>query len=376
MKPFRHSSVPGGMALYRDICGIAIPFPALERGYLHGRTHVGPWNARALMDVIGKSLWLSFYESDEEETDEAKRAPKVLCGLLPAGGVVELELCENAVLDDLPRYELRVFAPSEALAVTLLDHLRAEFLLDAKTGAAGPRIALLNASYSNLDVQRVRVTAEQLIARSQIDLFYGEGASAWVDSWITRLSERRYGLSILSGEPGTGKTSLLRSLAAWTSDSHLFYFMPAARFGHIDAGELVTFWVNENRLSKQRKVLVLEDAESVLLRRDGDNREKVATLLNLTDGLMGDALGVHVVCTLNSAINDLDPALLRPGRLVAHREFRRLTRIEAERLATHLGKPKPSGESISLAALFNPQLPVEQKPQRARVMGFHTQIKT
>jgi len=161
-------------------------------------------------------------------------------------------------------------------------------------------------------------------------------------------------LTILSGEPGTGKTTLLRSAAAWLSGTHAFYFMPASRFAGVDAGELVTFWVGEHKLSKLRSVLVLEDAESILLRREGDNREKVAALLNLTDGVMGDALGLQFVCTLNSDLTELDPALLRPGRLLAQRVFERLQPDAAERLAAHLGRACPHGRTVSLAELFNP----------------------
>lgn len=158
---------------------------------------------------------------------------------------------------------------------------------------------------------------------------------------------RRYGLTVLTGAPGTGKTTLIRSLARWLSDTHVFYFMPAARFTSVDSGEIVTFWAGENRNSKLRKVLILEDAESVLLRRGDDNREKVATLLNLTDGMLGDALGLHVVCTLNSELTDLDPALLRPGRLVAHRDFELLTAEQARELAAALNVPVPSVERTS-----------------------------
>jgi hypothetical protein len=69
---------------------------------------------------------------------------------------------------------------------------------------------------------------------------------------------------------------------------------------------------------------------------------------------MGDALGLQVVCTINSELTDIDPALLRPGRLLARREIDRLSRDEARLLAEHLGKPLPDGETIALAELFNP----------------------
>ncbi len=153
--------------------------------------------------------------------------------------------------------------------------------------------------------------------------------------------------------------------------------MPAARFASVESGEIVTFWANENRNSKLRKVLILEDAESVLLRRGDDNREKVATLLNLTDGMLGDALGLHVVCTLNSELADLDPALLRPGRLVAHRDFELLNTDEARRLAEFLRVPAPSGDRVSLAEFFNPPGATSfARPAASsrRAMGFHTAL--
>lgn len=82
------------------------------------------------------------------------------------------------------------------------------------------------------------------------------------------------------------------------------------------------------------------------------------------------------VCTLNSDLLDLDPALLRPGRLVAHREFRPLAKKDACLLAGKLGLPIPDGEEASLADLFNanhPKIAVEVPKRRS--LGFHTLIE-
>jgi len=112
----------------------------------------------------------------------------------------------------------------------------------------------------------------------------------------------------------------------------------------------------------------------VLLPRGSDNRDQVSLLLNLTDGIMGDALGLQIICTMNGPLNEVDTALLRPGRLLTHREIRALTAPEAARLAAFLGKPLPEGNTVTLAELFANARPAATLPgaESRRKMGFHT----
>jgi len=344
---------------YHQLCGIDYPLPAVQRGWLHVQTFHGAWDVARLQETIGPGLWLSAFTPEDPAvpggTGDRVQVVRALAGFWPGTGFVEATAVGNAELEDHPRYLLRVFARNAPAAAALLGRLQDRYLLSTPSRSGVPRVALVNASYGSLEVQRVPLSTSQLVSREELDLYYGDGTAAWVDAWVGRLGSRRYGLTILSGAPGTGKTTLLRSVAAWLDATHAFYFMPASRFSGVDAGELVTFWVGENKLSKLRNVLVLEDAESILLRREGDNRERVAALLNLTDGVMGDALGLHIVCTLNSDLADLDPALLRPGRLLAQREFSPLSAVAAERLCRHLGRPRADpGGGMSLAEIFHP----------------------
>ncbi len=373
---------PATILQINEMLGVEIPLPALQQGWLHSRELALPWDAERIVERIGERCWFSHHcqlKSDAEvieltEKELPKLRPYSLAGFWPTGGFIELRMRGSNPLDDHPRGTLTVYAASAAAAEVLLAELFAGYRQQASTPSREPRIGLLNYAYDTLSVERIRVTAQQIVPREHIDLYYRAGASAWIDAWIETLNTRRYGLTVLTGAPGTGKTTLLRSLAHWLVDTHVFYFMPAARFVSIESGEIVTFWADENRNSKLRKILILEDAESVLLRRGNDNREKVATLLNLTDGMLGDALGLHVVCTLNSDLTDLDPALLRPGRLVAHREFELFNADEARLLATHLRTPTPSGDRVSLAEFFNPtNAPALARPAAPRrAMGFHT----
>jgi hypothetical protein len=361
-----------------DLFDVDVPLPALQRGWLHGRELTQPWHIERITDKIGDACWFSYYHRDprDADADSLTFAPHAIAGFWPGGGFLELQMQTGNQLDEHPRGLLGIYTDSPAHTETVMAELLAHYRHSSDSVAREPRVGMLNFAYGSLTVERIPLTIAQTVPRAQLDLYYREGMTMWTDAWLTTLAARRYGLTVLTGPPGTGKTTLLRSLAHWLVESHVFYFMPAARFTSVESGEIVTFWANENRNSKLRKVLILEDAESVLLRRDDDNCEKVATLLNLTDGMLGDALGLHVVCTLNSELADLDPALLRPGRLVAHRDFELLTATEARRLADALGLPAPRGVRVSLAELFNqPSTPAYSRPAPPRrAMGFHAAL--
>ena len=370
--PFKNSSVPSSHYEHRGLCGVDYPHPALERGWLHGRQLKLAWDIDRIAAKMGDRCWLSHYDNDSTTHSHHPRLT-TLAGFWPDGGFIEVLAQATNSLEDHPRRVLAVYAATAAETEIILGKLLASYLHGDESTTNSPRVGILNNAYGSLEVQRISISADQTVAREQLSLFYGSGMPAWVDRWLELMQQRRYGLTVLTGAPGTGKTTLIRSLAQWLCATHMFYFMPAARFVGIESGEIVNFWADENRHSKLRKILILEDAESVLQRRAEDNREKVASLLNLTDGMMGDALGLHVVCTLNCDLSDLDPALLRPGRLIGQRELGPLPVEEARRLATHLGRPSPASAATIAEILHGQVQPTVAPPVPRRRLGFHHQ---
>jgi ATP-dependent 26S proteasome regulatory subunit len=107
----------------------------------------------------------------------------------------------------------------------------------------------------------------------------------------------------------------------------------------------------------------------LLLPRDGDSRDKVSNLLNIADGFLGDYLRLHVILTTNVPITQFDPAILRPGRLIGIREFRRLNQEDALRLAQVKRLVVPDQPDFSLAELYCSRADADRFGQALRI-GF------
>jgi len=209
---------------------------------------------------------------------------------------------------------------------------------------------------------------ESVLSDESFALHYPDGMESWHKEFEVKLTERKKGLSILEGKPGTGKTSYLRHLMGVLKESHRFYFIPPATMGMLSNPKFIGFWADERKSHADKKlVVILEDADAVLMTRGSDNRDEVSALLNLSDGMLGDFLSLQIICTINCPISDIDQALLRPGRLITHRRFERLDPVQALRLASHLGKSLPEKDEYSLAEVFSGE---EQASVSRPRMGF------
>ncbi len=176
------------------------------------------------------------------------------------------------------------------------------------------------------------------------------------------------GLILLDGLPGTGKTSIIKHFISIGSKlEKKLVVVPSAFASVLSEPSFLSFAAT----SLQDSILILEDAETALGSRDGSNNPSVSNILNLSNGILGDVLSVKIVATLNTKDN-IDKALLRPGRLVASYSFGKLVKDKAKKLFENLGgNPSEIEEDTVLAELYN-RSPNKFGKQEKTQIGFRS----
>ncbi len=196
-----------------------------------------------------------------------------------------------------------------------------------------------------------------------IDLYY-EDDFREVDTVISkRLSQQNdKGIVLLHGLPGTGKTTYLRYLVGKIKKRILF-LSPAAATNLMDPDFIELLIDNPNC------VLIIEDAENIIMDRKISNNMSVSNLLNISDGLLADFLNVQIICTFNNSLTLVDNALMRKGRLIARYEFGKLGIQKSQQLSKKFGFNTVITEPMTVAELAN-QHEKQMEPDKVEVIGF------
>jgi len=245
----------------------------------------------------------------------------------------------------------KIYAPTPELA----QDIAKQFRRYVKPQAANkPFHYVISIENGGANAQKIYIDRPLPVTTEELALHYGADFPAWEKEWRDRLYRATSGLTIFHGEPGCGKTYYLRALSARLIDKAVFYVIPLSEVELLANPGFVSFWIEQTKRHKNKlKIVILEDAEELLLPREAGSRDKGSNLLNIADGFLGDFLKIHVVATTNAAVRELDRAILRPGRLIGQREFRRLTRVEAQRLADAKGLTLTDQSDFSLAEVYN-----------------------
>jgi hypothetical protein len=162
--------------------------------------------------------------------------------------------------------------------------------------------------------------------------------------------------------PGTGKTTYLRYLIGRIKKRVLFLSPNVA--GNLMDPDFIDLLIDN-----PGTVVVIEDAENIIMDRRTSGSSAVSNLLNISDGLLADFLNVQLICTFNSSLTMVDSALMRKGRLIAKYGFGKLCVPKAQALSNYLGFKKVIDRPMTVAEISN-QNEKEFVAKQVDVIGF------
>jgi len=265
---------------------------------------------------------------------------------------------------------IKIYADSHEKAEALEKQIR-DLLPAPVKKPDEPWFYMLRKDGDSFSIEKI-VNKSPTMDEESLQICYGTDAPAWVTDFARNTQAKSGGITILDGPPGTGKSTLIAELMRRLYQTHVFYVLPVGQHDALSQPNMVEFWQEQNGSHPNEvKVIIMEDAEKILFQRRSDNNESVSALLNIADGLMGQMLRVHVLCTLNHGMDNLDAAILRPGRLRSYRHVGLLSRENAVKLAAKHKLsfvPDPAEDHYTLAEVFHGKV---YKPKVHKTMGFH-----
>jgi hypothetical protein len=309
-----HNELPNGLKLKANFN------PLLVQQYLNKK--------------YGKEIvWTKYFERKESSGNKIIKGDCDLFAQINKGIMIDIDNKSINILfkNEIPLKEI------SALKTQFLKCISKE-VVKKKTF----NIIKLN-SYNSLELATFNIRNMQL----DVNLNYNDDLSeihSKIENFLN-LNEQN-GVLLFHGIPGSGKTSYLRHLIS-TCDAR-FIFVPNNLFHELSNPGFIDF-IGEYPNS----IIILEDCEDLLKPRTDNNLNSgISTLLNLGDGLLGDALQIKIICTFNTELKNIDQALLRKGRLFQRYEFKALSVEKSNNFLERRNIPNRVIKPTALADLY------------------------
>lgn len=304
--------------------------------------------------------------------------PEVLVIALKDNLYIRFSFIEKENLNGYVRYDRKdgvKFSSGEELVVSNIDILYDFVVRDEVLGLkdvikdnmvviddSQTNIGLISFDSGDYYVKEIDIT-KNLGEWHNLDLHYPDDGEMKFTEFYEGLKEKllntQKGLVLLFGSPGTGKSHFIRHIIHDVSNvrtkddkkKKFFIYVPPNLIPNILEPNFITFLTDYVIDTEREIILVMEDAEQVLAKREYGN-SGAANILNLTDGILNDILGFQVIATFNTALDDIDDALLRDGRLIARKKFSALSEKDAKKLIEAMKLDIKVTNAMTLAEIY------------------------
>lgn len=222
-------------------------------------------------------------------------------------------------------------------------------------------ISLITSGPLGLSTTEIKINKPKLNLKTH----YNDDLLPLHDIVLKNLKQKdKSSLFLFHGTPGTGKSTYLRYLIHHLNKEVIF--MPPKLASNLDQPDFTSFII-----SNSNSLFIIEDAEELITSRQGNRNSKISMLLNLTDGLLGEALGIQIIATFNTNVFNIDKALLRKGRLTGIYEFKPLSVKKSISLLQSIGvKELTTSTPMTLSEIYNTDSRAYNYKSEKTTIGF------
>jgi hypothetical protein len=167
-----------------------------------------------------------------------------------------------------------------------------------------------------------------------INSYYDKDTFKTIEKTIKKIKKSDNGLTILYGERGTGKTSIINYLA--DKLDRMIIFIPNNMIEHTINNPEFRWFIKKY----ERPIIILDDCETILNQSYLSN-PITNNLLQMIDGFLANTMNVNIITIFNVENEDhIDESLLECNNLIDIIEFDSLSIEDSNELAKHLGSNK------------------------------------
>lgn len=184
---------------------------------------------------------------------------------------------------------------------------------------------------NNIDLEPV----DSSIDVDNFDIYYSKNTFKKVKKAIKEVKKSNKGLTILYGERGLGKTSLIKYIASKVD--RIVIYIP---------NNLIEHTINNPEFRKILKrhikpIIIIDDCEVIFSEYYSKSNLTTTNLLQIVDGFLSDSLEANIFTIFNvKNENEIDNSLLESNNLIDSIEFEYLSADEAQELSDHLTHDK------------------------------------
>lgn len=179
-----------------------------------------------------------------------------------------------------------------------------------------------------------------------------------VDNFVEEFLNSSENVLLLIGPPGTGKSNLIQYIAAQSEGGAMVTYDP-----DIMAKDMIF----ANFIESSSSVFIMEDADAFLSGRT-DGNLSMHRFLNVSSGIVSMKNKKLIFSTNLENTDEVDSALLRPGRLFSVVQFRPLTKDESNKFLKEHDFGFTVEKEHTLAELYN--MNKRNRSIKRRTIGF------